>query len=111
MSRPIDNLLGNVLDHTYTTYSNWSCIESFGGGCDCAGQSPCQWWQSATANTSACPGSWFNRWTYGVQGVCHQATNNEAYYMGGPGGIVSSSVRGMGFSTGMYGKWGTDGGC
>jgi hypothetical protein len=112
VSRPIDNFLGNWLDHTYTIEDDWaSCVEQFGGGCDCAGSTSCYWWQNG-AGTSACYDSnFFYRWTYGSQGVCHQATNNNAYYMGGPGGITSSSIRGMGISTGMFGNWGTDGGC
>jgi hypothetical protein len=110
VSRPIDSFAGTWLDHTYTTEDNWACVEQFGGSCDCANQNPCVWWQHA-AGTNNCYDSWFSRWTYGVQGVCHQATNNNAYYMGGPGGIMSSSVRGMGVSTGMFGNWGTDGGC
>ncbi|HEY7956188.1 MAG TPA: hypothetical protein VII38_12890, partial [Polyangia bacterium] len=111
VSRPIDNFLGNWLDHTYTTFENWSCVESFGGGCDCGGQSPCVWWEHASTN-GTCTNSWFSaHWSYGVQGVCHQATNNQAYYMGGPGGITNSSIRGMGLSIGMFGNWGTDGGC
>lgn len=111
VSRPIDNVLGTVLDHSYTTEENWSCVEQFGGSCDCAGQSACYVRQHAPGTNSCYDSNFFYRWTYLSQGVCHQATNNNAYYMGGPGGITSSSIRGMGISTGMFGNWGTDGGC
>jgi hypothetical protein len=112
IGRPIDNVLGTVLDHSYTTEDNQGqCVENFGGSCDCAGQSACYWYQHAAGNGN-CYNSFFSRWTYLKQGVCHQATNNNAYYMGGPSpGYMGSGVRGMGTSVATFGYWGTDGGC
>jgi len=113
ISRPIDNVLGTVLDHSYTPEDNQGvCVEKFGGTCDCAGQSACYWRQHAAGSGSCYDSNFFYRWTYLSQGVCHQATNNNAYYMGGPSpGYMGSAVRGMGTSVATFGYWGTDGGC
>jgi len=113
VSRPIDNVLGTVLDHSYTTEENWSCVEKFGGTCDCAGYTTnCVWRQHAPGNGNCYDSNFFYKWTYLSQGVCHQATNNNAYYMGGPSpGYMGSGVRGMGTSVATFGYWGTDGGC
>jgi hypothetical protein len=108
VGRPIDNALGTTLDHTYTTEEDWSCVEMFGGSCDCAGQSACYYYQHA-AGGSKCYQSFFSsNWTYLIQGVCHQATNNNAYSMGGPSpGYMGSQIRGMGTSVATFGYWGT----
>ena len=112
ISRPIDNFLGNWLDHTYTGWANnVDCYESFGGGCDCAGSSSCYAYQNGDT-AGSCSESYFDaNWTYGSNGVCHQATNNVAWYWGGPGGITSPNIRGMGISTGMFGNWGSPDNC
>jgi hypothetical protein len=115
--RPIDNFIGNWLDHTYTVNdSSFACYESFGGGCDCAGNSDCTWlgWGNSCgsdANATTC-GNWISgNWTYGSQGVCHQASANENWYAtcadlstawGG------KTVRGLSISNGMFGTWGTN---
>ena len=40
--------------------------------------------------------------------VVTQATNNNAYSMGGPSpGYMGSQIRGMGTSVGTFGYWGT----
>jgi hypothetical protein len=120
MYRPIDACLWSFchstpLSHTYTMYDSWACIEQFGGGCDCNGHSDCYYSEHGNAGT-ACPNSWFNHWTYAINGVCHNATNNEAWYInGGNPGVMRSGqagyVGGFGFSVGAFGNWGTDGGC
>jgi hypothetical protein len=111
VTRPIDSFLGNWLDHSYTVQDNWSsCWESFGGGCDCAGSSSCYWYEHGSGGS--CTDSYFSQWTYGSNGVCHQATNNNAYYMpGNDQGTVSMSTRGMSISIGMFGKWGSPDNC
>jgi hypothetical protein len=111
VTRPIDSFLGNWLDHSYTIQDNWStCWESFGGGCDCAGQSACYWYEHGSGGS--CTDAFFHQWTYGSNGVCHQATNNNAYYMpGNDQGTVSMSTRGMSISIGMFGKWGSPDNC
>jgi hypothetical protein len=109
VSRPVDNLWGVLFDHSYTANDDWSCVESFAGECSCAGQNPCVWWQHGAPGDS-CTSAWFNaHWIYGIEGVCHQATNNNAWYMGSD--VVSWSLRGMGWSTALWGNYGTDGGC
>jgi hypothetical protein len=109
VGRPVDNLWGTFFDHTYTTNDDWSCYESFGGDCSCDGQSPCYWYEHGSPGAS-CTDSWFSsHWTYASQGVCHQSANNNAWYMGSA--VVSWGLRGMGWSTGIWGYYGTDGGC
>jgi len=109
ISRPVENFGGILFDHSYTVNDDWSCYEVFGGDCSCDNQSPCVWWQHGTPGNN-CGKSWFDQnWIYAVQGVCHQATNNNAWYMGSE--VVSWNVRGMGWSTGIWGNYGTDGGC
>src|SRR3954470_8223728 len=103
VSRPIDNVLGTVLDHSYTTEDSWSCVEKFGGSCDCAGQSACYWRQHGSGGN--CTDAYFAQWTYGSNGGCHQATNNNAYYMpGNDQGTIGMATRGMSISIGMFGK-------
>ena len=85
VSRPIDNFLGHWLDHTYATNQDWQCIATFGGGCDCGSQGRCLWheWgnQCGSDDDARACGRWINaHWVYGVQGVCHQGTNNSAWY-------------------------------
>jgi hypothetical protein len=118
--RPIDVCLFSwcaqtSYTHTYTTHDDWSCIEQFGGGCDCNGSSQCYWSDHGNAGSS-CPNTWFSgHWSYAIQGVCHQATNNEAWYINGGSGEMwagdNGYVGGWGLSTGVFGYWGTDGGC
>jgi hypothetical protein len=110
VSRAAGGTAGRYVDHTYTTTDDGGCWEGFGGECSCESGPACRTWQEAPVPRQ-CPGHWFYRWTYGVHGVCHQATNNEAFYMGAPDGIVDVRVRGMGLSTALFGYWGTDGGC
>lgn len=117
--RPIDNALGTFLDHTYSLYNGatWWCLESFGGGCDCAGQSDCTWagyngsgWKNADRATATTCASWISgNWTYLVQGVCHQATANENWYIQGTDlSGASPGVRGLSVSNANFGTWGTD---
>jgi hypothetical protein len=121
--RPIDSFLGNWLDHTYSYKyctsgtcspdSTWSCGESFGGGCDCAGNSDCTqlnagWEAYGTLWGYQCA-SWLSGRSYGSWGVCHQATANMNWYVLGNQGNVTS-VRGWGISSGMFGTYGSDGG-
>jgi hypothetical protein len=65
-------VLGTILDHSYTTEGDWSCVEKFGGGGDCAGQTSCYWRQHAPGNGNCYDSNFFYRWTYLSQGVCHQ---------------------------------------
>ena len=111
VSRPIDNFIGNYLDHSYTTTDSWSCVEKFGGSCDCASAgSACVWRQHGSGGN--CTDAYFAQWTYGSNGVCHQATNNNAYYMpGNDQGTIGMAVRGMSISIGMFGKWGSPDNC
>jgi len=111
VARPIDSFLGNFLDHTYTVQDDFvSCWEHFGGSCDCAGQSACFWYEHGFGGS--CTDGFFSQWTYGLNGVCHQATNNNAFYMpGNDQGTVSLGIRGMSFSIGMFGKWGAPDNC
>jgi hypothetical protein len=131
--RPIDNWTGNFFDHSYT----WSYMSGVGGysdgwisedhfknaGSDCA-SSP---WSTGAATSSNCTSpnaSWENYgqlWgvqcadanasqSYGIWGVCHQSTANVMWYAYGSPGNLPNDARGWGWSSGLYGTWGTDGG-
>jgi hypothetical protein len=120
--RPIDNVTGVFLDHTYslkycsaaTCSAGWSCGEAFGGGCDCAGQSDCTvidagWERYGTLSGWQCA-EWLSTRLYGVWGVCHQASANIDWYVTGSAGGVPLVTRGWGASVAMYGTFGADGG-
>lgn len=116
--RPIDNWLGHLFDHSYSIYhwdgsSSWYCNESFGGDCSCDGSSSCyvvDQGDESYGNLWAYQcGQWVAGRTYGVWGVCHQASANIDWYVTGGSGNMSS-VRGWSWSVAAYGAFGTDGG-
>lgn len=114
--RPIDNFTGTWLDHTYSLkyVSSWSCGESFGGGCDCAGLADCNavdsgWERYGTLTGSQCA-EWLSTRLYGVWGVCHQASANIDWYVTGSAGALPKVARGWGASVALYGAFGIDGG-
>lgn len=85
-------------------YDNWSCLEQFGGGCDCAGQSACYWYTHG-GGAGGCTDGHFSGWRYAVDGVCHQSANQVARHHNG--GIMGYSVRGMSWSVGIWGNYGS----
>lgn len=108
-----------VLEHTYVASDDgysWECFGSNTGGrvlclddgdssiADCLSYN-----RNYASGTNAMPGiSTYADITYGVHGVCHQASN-RILYATGAAGVTVASAKGYPWSQFLYGTYGSEG--
>lgn len=100
--------LGYFLDHTYACVNSWSDCYSFpsgsstsGGNANVSGQATTTQANNARARGTCCASNMY----YGVDGVCHQHTNQVL----SQAGLVLNgyNINGYSLSTYLFGTYGT----